>query len=248
MEERPVESMDIMREIFGQNAEWIESFKMQIPQMSTCYKELLCKIWAKDLLTNKEKSLIFIGICLSQGRTVMLREIVKTLPNTLHIERLELLEIVSTVLISRGPIALATAWEAGILTDQKDGDVLPFVDDGVGENREQILAYFLKNMGRVPDWIKLLDEAVPDGVRLYYSWRNSVLIDNVLPRKIKELTLVAVNAAFLYKEGMRIHAMGFIEAGGNRGELLEGLLMAFIGGGIVAWLEGIAVLTESKIL
>jgi len=248
MKENNMESVNVLHGIFARDARWIESFEMQIPQMSTCYGDLLSNIWAKGILTNKEKCLILIAIWLSQGRSATLREKINSLQESSQVKRVELLDVISTVLISRGPVALTTAWESGILTNERDGAVLPCVDSDAEENREQILDYFRKNMGRVPDWIRLLDETMPEGVKLYYNWRNKILIDSVLPRKIKELMLVAVNAVSLYKEGMRIHAMGFMKAGGSREELLEGLLMAFIGGGIVAWIEGVTVLTESEIL
>ena len=115
-------------------------------------------------------------------------------------------------------------------------------------NREDILEYFRSNMGEVPAWIRMLDEALPRGIEMYYGLRNRILCDGAVPRIIKELTLVAVNAATLYSEGLRIHAMGFMNTGGSRKGLLEGLLMAFIGGGIVAWLEGIKVLDEAGLL
>jgi alkylhydroperoxidase/carboxymuconolactone decarboxylase family protein YurZ len=115
-------------------------------------------------------------------------------------------------------------------------------------SREDILEYFRANMGEVPAWIRMMDEALPRGIERYYGLRNRILCDGALPRRIKELTLVAVNAAGLYDEGLRIHAIGVMNTGGSRKELLEGLLLAFIGGGIVAWLEGIRVLEEAGLL
>ncbi|MEW5804481.1 MAG: hypothetical protein AB1847_20500 [bacterium] len=182
-----------------------------------------------------------IGICLSQGRSSLLREVANICEEQ-QITRVELLDIISTVLISRGPVALITALEAGILSDKQDGNKLPFVNNDTKMTGVDILCYFRKNMGSVPDWIRLLDETIPRGVELYYNWRNKILTDGTLSRKIKELTLFAVNAVSLYREGMKIHAMGFIQAGGSRKELFIGLLIAFIGGGIVAWIEGIGVM------
>ncbi len=239
--------MNVLHEIFGQGAGWVKAFAEQMPQTNARYDDLLAGIWSGGLLSNKEKLLVLTGVCLAQGRSEMIKQILRSIPEHTSVSNPELLEIVSAVLLSRGPIALFTASEAGVLAGEQEME-LPAGTGEAGTNREELLAYFRANMGEMPAWIRLLDEALPNGLEHYHRLRNSVLTDSVLPRKTKELTLVAVNAAGLYSEGLRIHAMGFMKAGGSREELLEGLLLAFIGGGIVAWLEGVRVLTEACLL
>ncbi len=239
--------MTVLREIFGQKTGWVEAFAKQMPQMNASYEAVVAGIWSEGFLSKKEKLLILIGVCLAQGRTAMIRQILDGIPEHLSVSPQELLEIVCTVLISRGPVALFTASEAGVLTKER-GEELPPWTDQTSTNREDLLEYFRKAMGEVPAWVRLLDEALPNGLERYYGFRNMILTDSVLPRRIKELTLVSVNAAGLYKEGIRIHAMGFMNSGGTREGLLEGLLLAFICGGIVAWLEGVQVLTDACLL
>ena len=239
--------MNVLHEIFGQGTGWVEAFAGQMPQINARYDELLADIWSRGFLSKKYKLLVLTGVCLAQGRSEMIKQILSAAPEHASVSKPELLEIVSAVLLSRGPIAAFTAREAGILTGEQ-GVELPAGTAETTTNRKELLEYFRINMGEVPAWIRLLDEALPKGLEQYYALRNSVLIDSVLPRKIKELTLVAVNAAGLYSGGLSIHATGFMNAGGTREELLEGLLLAFIGGGIVAWLEGVRVLTEASLL
>ncbi len=239
--------MNVLQEVFGQKAGWVEAFAKQMPQTNAQYNDLLTDIWSGGRLAKKDKLLVLIGVCLAQGRSQMIRQIMDSLPEDLSISNRELLEIISPVMLSRGPIAVFTAFESGLMTGE-DGQELAGKPLERQMNREEILEYFQKNMGIVPNWIKLLDEALPRGIEQYHTLRSSILADDILPRSIKELTLVAVNAAMLYSGGLSIHAVGFLNTGGTREELLEGLLLAFIGGGIVAWLEGIRVLTEAKIL
>jgi alkylhydroperoxidase/carboxymuconolactone decarboxylase family protein YurZ len=239
--------MIVLKEIFGDSSDWVQSFVRQMPQTSTMYNGFLSGIWEDGHLSKKYKLLILTGVCLAQGRTEMIRQMLASMPERRSISSLEFLEIVSAVLLSRGPIALFTAWEAGILSAAQPGES-PVKRDEPKPDKEAILEYFRANMGEVPAWIRMLDAALPAGVEQYHVLRNSILVDGAVPRKIKELTLVAVNAAGLYGEGLRIHAIGVMNTGGTKEELLEGLLLAFIGGGIVAWLEGIKVLTEAKLI
>ena len=239
--------MNVLHEVFGQRTGWVEAFAKQMPQTSARYDELLADIWAEGSLSQKEKLLVLTGVCLAQGRTEMAKEILSAIPDQVSISKPELLEIVSAVMLSRGPIVLFTAFEAGILAGEQAPESAGTPDEPQ-MNREELLEYFRANMGTVPTWIKMLDEALPRGLEQYHTLRNSILVDSVVPRKIKELTLVAVNAAMLYSGGLTIHAMGFMNAGGTREQLLQGLLLAFIGGGIVAWLEGVRVLSEAKLL
>lgn len=239
--------MSILNEVFGHGTGWVGAVSRQMPLTHEGYDRLLADIWSRDLLPKKEKLLVLLGVCLGQGRSEMTRQVMSAISASTSVSNQELLEIVSTVLLSRGPIALFTAWEGGVLTGEPETDSRSGSHEEVS-SREDILEYFRSNMGEVPAWIRMLDEALPKGIERYYGLRNRILCDGALPRSIKELTLVAVNAATLYSEGLRIHAMGFLNTGGSRNELLEGLLLAFIGGGIVAWLEGIQVLDEAGLL
>jgi alkylhydroperoxidase/carboxymuconolactone decarboxylase family protein YurZ len=239
--------MNILCEVFGQGADWVEAVSQRMPHTHARYNGLLADIWSGGFLSKKEKLLVLLGICLGQGRSEMTRQIMRVISESASVKDSELLEIVSTVMLSRGPIAFLTAWKGGVLNGESETDVLSESDEAK-TSREDILEYFRANMGEVPAWIRTLDEALPSGIEKYYGLRNQILNDGALPRKIKELTLTAVNAATLYEEGLRIHAMGFLNTGGSRGGLLEGLLLAFIGGGIVAWLEGIAVLDKAGLI
>lgn len=239
--------MSILNEVFGHGTGWVEAVSRQMPLTHEGYNGLLADIWSQGVLSQKEKLLVFLGVCLGQGRTEMTRQVMSAISASTSVSDQELLEIVSTVLLSRGPIALLTACEGGVLAGEPETDSRSATQEEAS-SREDILEYFRANMGEVPAWIRMLDEALPRGIEMYYGLRNRILCDGALPRSIKELTLVAVNAATLYSEGLRIHAIGYTNTGGSRRGLLEGLLLAFIGGGIVAWLEGIKVLEEAGLL
>jgi alkylhydroperoxidase/carboxymuconolactone decarboxylase family protein YurZ len=239
--------MSILNEVFGHGTEWVEAVSRQMPLTHEAFDGLFAEFWSHGVLTQKEKLLVFLGVCLGQGRTEMTRQVMSAISASTSVSDQELLEIVSTVLVSRGPVAMFTAWEGGVLAGEPEMDMRSGSDEEAS-SRDDILEYFRANMGEVPAWIRMLDEVVPRGIERYYGLRNLVLCDGALPRSIKELTLVAVNAATLYKDGLRIHAMGYMNTGGSRKGLLEGLLLAFMGGGIVAWLEGIKVVEESGLL
>ncbi len=240
------DSKGIVSHVFG-SSEWFTLAKEKLGGVQIEYSKLLEATWQGPYLSPKDKWLILVGIFLAQGRREELSRVLANVRQQGMVSPEELVEVVATVFISRGPLVLHEAFHQGILSHDQ---ILNFsVDaDGPQLNKAQILEYFLTNIGNIPNWIDELSKTVPDGLELYYSWRNRTLSNGILPRKIKELVLVAVNAAGLYKEGIRIHSFGCLQAGGNENELREALLVAFVSSGVVAWIEGIRTLDEFGIL
>jgi alkylhydroperoxidase/carboxymuconolactone decarboxylase family protein YurZ len=106
--------MSILKEIFGHGTGWVETVSRQMPLTHEAYDKLLEDIWSQGVLPQKEKLLVLLGVCLGQGRSEMTRQVMSAISASTAVSDEELMEIVSTVLISRGPVAWFTACEAGV--------------------------------------------------------------------------------------------------------------------------------------
>jgi alkylhydroperoxidase/carboxymuconolactone decarboxylase family protein YurZ len=61
---------------------------------------------------------------------------------------------------------------------------------------EEIYEYFRGDMaGRVPDSVQMLQRYSPEAMEGFYHLRKATTVDSVLPKKVRELIIVAVEAA-----------------------------------------------------
>jgi alkylhydroperoxidase/carboxymuconolactone decarboxylase family protein YurZ len=109
--------------------------------------------------------------------------------------------------------------------------------DTAFETKEQILSYFNKAMGTLPDFVRLLAEHKPILLEGYFKLRSENLKDGLIQQKYKELMLVALNTAERYQTGVEIHAKAALGCGATNEELLDGMTTAILGGGIPGWIE-----------
>ena len=117
----------------------------------------------------------------------------------------------------------------------------------MGEKKEleQIFEEYIKSYGHIPDWVKLWAEISPETLIGYNKIRSVALIDGILPKKIKELILVAINAYRRYEYGLRLHTEAAMKAGATKEEVFEAALIGFVAAGIPCIIEISKVLRES---
>ncbi|BDG59842.1 carboxymuconolactone decarboxylase family protein [Caldinitratiruptor microaerophilus] len=114
----------------------------------------------------------------------------------------------------------------------------PQEDTGSGGRVHEVLQVFASIYGEVPDWVVALASASPKALVGYYDLRAAALPDGALPRRYKELILVAINAARRYEPSMLMHTRGAIQAGATAAEVVEILLPCILSRGIPAWFTG----------
>lgn len=78
-----------------------------------------------------------------------------------------------------------------------------------------------RGFGRL--WRKLLAERDPEFVELYHNATMHVFRDGALPRKIKEIICICVDAIQLYEPGVRIHTRNALKLGATEQEIIEAL-------------------------
>lgn len=88
---------------------------------------------------------------------------------------------------------------------------------------------------RKGDWNPLWDtfcELDPDFLEAYLAFRSVPQRNGPLPQKIKELILIAINAAttHLYGPGVRRHIQNALRAGATKEEILEAIQLTTVMG------------------
>ena len=104
----------------------------------------------------------------------------------------------------------------------------------MGKGKE-ILETVRRERGYVHVSREILCERDPDYLNLYHRLYVHVMKEKKsLPPKIKEMILVAINAATNYAEGVKVHTRGALEAGAKEEEIFEAIEAASLPAGIHA--------------
>ncbi|TLY14369.1 MAG: carboxymuconolactone decarboxylase family protein [Thaumarchaeota archaeon] len=100
---------------------------------------------------------------------------------------------------------------------------------GTGMKSAEIVRYFEKNLGWVPDFADILSRYKPDTLESYFAMRSSVMKDTpqggALPLKFKEILYVVLDSITNNTEGAIAHARAAIKAGAKTEELAEALII-----------------------
>lgn len=211
------------------------------------YEQFIEEILKEGVLSAKDKLLILLGIYSSRGCVIFAEDFLSNQIKHFNIKTEEIREILEPVVLSRGLIPLIDGIRLFDASSNKDSLRMKERVESL-KNTEEILDYFRNRFKEIPAWIVTMNQSFPAMLQHYHSMRNNALDGGRLPRKIKELILVAVNAAGLYPEGMKIHMNGALQSGASKEEILETLLVSILGGGIVSWIDGISVMKEIGIL
>lgn len=211
------------------------------------YEKFIEGILQEEKLSKKEKILILLGIYASKGWIGYVKDFLTEQIKQTDIKGDEVIEALETVVLSRGPTPLLDGNRAfhPFLKRENTGRV---AEGKAPKTTHEILDYFKSRFKDIPAWIEVMGQQFPPVLENYYSMRSNALEGGSLPRRIKELILVGVNAAGLYHEGMKIHMNGALQSGASKEEILETLLVSILGGGIVSWIDGISVMKEAGIL
>lgn len=211
------------------------------------YDQFLEEILKEGVLSAKDKLLIFLGIYSSRGCISFAQDFLSNQIKHLNIKTEEILEILEPVVLSRGLIPLIDGIRLFDTPLNEEHFRMQETSEPIKSTAE-ILGYFKSRFKEIPAWIDTMNQRFPAILQHYHGMRNSALDGGRLPRKIKELVLVAVNAADLYPEGMKIHMNGALQSGASKEEIFETLLVSILGGGIVSWIDGVSVMKEIGIL
>lgn len=92
------------------------------------------------------------------------------------------------------------------------------------EKSRRIIERMERDRGIVRTWPRLMAERDPEWLERWHDLTMHVLDGtDHLSRKVKELMLIAVDAATFYDYGVRVHTRGALVAGATESELIETL-------------------------
>jgi alkylhydroperoxidase/carboxymuconolactone decarboxylase family protein YurZ len=96
---------------------------------------------------------------------------------------------------------------------------------------EKILESYRKERGVVPPYIESLAELKPEVLKEWVMLRKKIFEGGVIPRKYKELIVMAMCFARLYPGGVA-HMKAAMEYGATKEEIFEVLILAIPGVGV----------------
>ena len=100
-------------------------------------------------------------------------------------------------------------------------------------SKPTVLERMTSDRGAVPVQFQIMAEHDPRYLELFHETYMHVMEDNdALPRKIKELILVAVDAATYYHYGTKFHMKAALEYGATAQEVMTALTVAGVACGI----------------
>lgn len=111
---------------------------------------------------------------------------------------------------------------------------------------DDALAYFRDYFGgTIPPRIALLAERAPKAFEGYALLHRTALRESVLPPKLAELVLCAVNAATFQTAFVQIHADAARSVGATEDELVEAVVATIPISGVAAWASAAAAISSS---
>lgn len=239
-----MDPLQAFREIYNEVPDWVVAMHETVPDALRHYTELRTTVMKNGALSRKEKELILIGVNAARRYETSLLYHVKGAMDA-GATSSEVADTVLTAVISRGlpawlegqkAVTFALDYEAqrGENTDpQRELSLQPPL-----LTIEDCDAYCVSTFGGIPEWALKMRDFQPDVLVSYMNLRKGTLRDNQIPAKLKELVLVAINAAERYELGVAIHTKGAFAQGVTKAELAECLLTAVLTAGIPAWFTG----------
>ncbi|GEM_PF-2169183 len=109
----------------------------------------------------------------------------------------------------------------------------------------EIYAYFEAEMnGRAPDSIRMLERYLPGAMEGFYRLRRATTVESSLPKKVRELIIIAVEAAL--KKDPIGHARIAVEAGATPQEVHDAVALALWLAGMPAYHHGMAAVRAAE--
>ena len=100
------------------------------------------------------------------------------------------------------------------------------------EEIDKLLKEFESGVGFLPAWARVMKEQNSDLATRFFQFREEVLIkDGALPRKTKDLIIMAMMALRRWPNGIMIHAKFAMDFGATPQEISETIFLAMLVGG-----------------
>ena len=112
------------------------------------------------------------------------------------------------------------------------------------ELREEIAAYFKEEMGNEPSSIPSLERYSLGALEGFYRLRKATTVESSLPKKVRELIIVAVETAL--RKDRTGHARLAVEAGASPQEVHDAVALCLWLAGMPAYHEGMKAVAAAE--
>jgi len=215
----------------------VEFLRQSAPYLAEALETLFGDQSSGGALGSQERELILMGLCTIHGTDAdVIEHGRKALDAGASAQAA--IEVVLTTAMSRGPRALMASQE--FLSTLQDSDPPGLKPDTL----TRPLEYFEFEFGSLPEWVRRLAEFSPIALECYATLRQGLLVDGAVPRKVKELLTMTLNAIDGSGGGIKSHAVAAVRHGASKEEVLDALLQGLRVGGIVTWINGVAALHD----
>ncbi|MGF6952827.1 alkylhydroperoxidase/carboxymuconolactone decarboxylase family protein YurZ [Neobacillus sp. B4I6] len=243
--------LEFFERVYGQVPDWVAKMHHFAPKALEYYTKLRGEILVDGALSKKEKELILVGINAARRyERSMIYHTKGAIDSGASIE--EVADVLATCIISRG----IPAWFTGVkaieyavsyVGKEEFNAAPPGDEESFFASLADYNSYYEKEVGgELPNWVKVLNQFNPSVLERYTDLRRTVLKDNVVSRKLKELVLVGINVAEMYPRGIELHVQGAKKYGATEAEIADVSLVALLTAGIPAWFEGSDYLSIKK--
>lgn len=225
------EALKVLQSVYGDEP-WLETMAALGPEQTKGFARLAQGLLLEGPLPLKIKHIMLFIIYVAKGYEPMAR-LHLAAGNRAGATMDEWHEALMVFVPSRGEMMyMEGARIVGLKAKPQGADT-----DTVFQKKDELLAYFKRAMGTVPAFVQILADQKPTMFEGYFKLRSENLKDGKIPQKYKELMLVALNTAERYEEGVAIHAKAALGAGASKEELLDGMTVAIMAGGVPGWIE-----------
>jgi len=237
-----LEILKIIEEMFGEVPAWAGKMNESEPKALEHLLKFQQEVMAEGHISKKEKELILVGVNAARRYENSMLYHAKGAIDAGATLR-EFVEILTPCILSRGipawfeglkAIQYAEKYSKKSSAESTEKDV-----DFEFQNVDESLAYFKEEAGGVKaEWVKVMEEEAADVLLHYGNLRASILKDGIMPRKLKEFVLVAINVAERYEKGIELHVNSARKLGATDEEIAEVTLLGFLASGLPEWFEG----------
>lgn len=114
------------------------------------------------------------------------------------------------------------------------------IDGQGGSNNETIFRHFESTLDiEMPKFWKTLGQYAPWALESYYAMREPVFRDvdegGSIPKRYKELTVVAMDILQNNPWGVRVHTRAAIRAGATMQDVAETVVLSILAGGMISY-------------
>ena len=224
--------------MYQDDTSWLEVMATHTPVFFQGFAELCSGVLADGAIPARIKELILGVVFATQGNSEGAAIHIKNAYRA-GVTVVEITEMIAASALSRGAGVYMEGYKALLAAGVEErSPKTSGASEAMGKavTVAEIVEYFDDYYGQSLPHIRVLaDGGYNNVLKGYFTMRTEILRDAVFPRKYKEFLFIAINAADMFSDGVRVHAKGALDCGGTKEEILDAMMVAIMAGGVACW-------------